>query len=99
MFVKIDPALDQTLAVLESAGFIRSFHPLVPPSTIFIDLTKSEMGLWEQISRSGKYSIQRARREGSRIETHQSPSEKILEDFRLVAPDTARVKNILPPPL
>src|SRR3989344_9355252 len=52
MFVKIEPALDQNLALLKSAGYVRSFHPLTPPSTIFIDLTKSEMGLWDQISRS-----------------------------------------------
>jgi len=97
MFVKFEPALGQNLEVLEDSGYFSSRFPLIPPSTIFIDLTKNEPDLWKNISRSGKYSIKRARREGVKIETYQRPSEKVLEEFCLAAGEAAKFKGFLPP--
>src|SRR3972149_6129899 len=99
MFTKLEPSLEQDLKVLEDFGYIRSNYPLTPPSTIFIDLRQNEEKLWENLSRSAKYSINRARREAVKIETYQKPSEKVLEEFCRVAKEAAKFKGFIAPSL
>jgi lipid II:glycine glycyltransferase (peptidoglycan interpeptide bridge formation enzyme) len=99
LFIKIEPGSNQNLDELKKAGYVKSYHPLLPPSTIFIDLTKPEKKLWKENSKTCRYSIRRAQREGATIEIHNRPSEDILEIFRGLMKQTAQAKKILVPSL
>ncbi|HPD73885.1 MAG TPA: peptidoglycan bridge formation glycyltransferase FemA/FemB family protein [Patescibacteria group bacterium] len=85
LFIKIEPFIGQEIAVLEECGYVKSEVALTPPSTIYIDLTKSENELWESISHSGKYSIKRAQREGTVTRFYQNPiKDKMGAYFEMV---------------
>ena len=99
MFVKVEPGLGQDIELLEKAGYKKSYHPLTPPSTILIDLTKSEEELWAGVSKSAKYSVRRARREGVKIEIYQKPNEEILKEFVKLSKQTQRARKVTPPTL
>ncbi len=93
LFVKIEPNLKQNLNILEKHNYQISHSPYLPPSTIHIDLTKSKEKLWDSISRSGKYSIRRAQREGGVVEHYTSPGEGPLEEFNKIAQETSKKKR------
>jgi len=91
--IKVEPSLKQDLDVLRNHGYIKNKSPLCPSATLFIDLTKSEDTLEKSLSRSCKYSIRRARREGVEIEFHRKPSGEILESFYKIHKSTGRQKK------
>jgi lipid II:glycine glycyltransferase (peptidoglycan interpeptide bridge formation enzyme) len=93
LFIKIEPWIEQNLEVLEKNGYHISNAPLAPPTTIYIDLVKSKEELWHSVSRSGKYSIRRAQREGVRVEYFKNPSEELLKEFYGVEADTGKKKK------
>jgi len=90
IIVKIEPSIGQDEDILLEAGFKVSKHPLSPPSTMFIDLTKSEEDLWKNVSRSGKYGVKRAHREGSRVGYFKNPKKQQLKDFFKLAKATGK---------
>jgi len=90
MFIKIEPGFGQDEGLLKKRGYVVSRFPLTPPSTMLMELTKSEGQLWERVSKSGKYQINRAKREGNRTEFFPNPSTKQLEIFYVIAKDTAK---------
>lgn len=98
LFIKVDPDFDQDPSVFESAGFEQSYSPLCPPTTIFIDLTKSEAELWRAISHSGKYSINRARREGAYTKFYRNPSVAVLKKYHEIAVETGKLKHFYTQP-
>ncbi|KKS16627.1 MAG: hypothetical protein UU77_C0016G0014 [candidate division WWE3 bacterium GW2011_GWC1_41_7] len=81
MFVKIEPHISQDISLLESAGYIISLSPLSPPSTIYINLALDEKNLLKKISKSGRYSIRRAGKEGAEVKFYPNPDPEILEKF------------------
>jgi lipid II:glycine glycyltransferase (peptidoglycan interpeptide bridge formation enzyme) len=84
MFVKIEPCCGQDTELLKNRGYVYSYAPLSVPSTIYLDLAKSETELWDNISHSGKYAIHRAQREGARVEFYQKPNDdKLMEHYQL----------------
>jgi lipid II:glycine glycyltransferase (peptidoglycan interpeptide bridge formation enzyme) len=91
--VKIEPDIEQDLRILEEEGYITNVSPLCPPSTIFIDLKKSEGSLYEDLSGSCKYSIRRAQREGARVEFFKNPSLEVLDKFYKIHKSTGKQKN------
>ncbi len=93
LFVRIEPNIEQDLNLLAEKDYYPSPYPLIPPATIFINLTKSENDLWESISHSGKYSIKRAQREETKIEFYKKPSDEIVKIFEEVSIATAKKKN------
>jgi len=93
VFIKIEPGTNQDEAILRDRGYQKSKFPLSPPSTIYIDLTKNEQQLWKELSKSCKYSIRRARREGNTVETIHNPGEKELKEFYMIAKDTSKKKK------
>lgn len=95
LFIKFEPSLNQSLEILENAGYVLSSSPLLPPSTVFIHLEKSEGDLWEQISRSGKYSTRRSQREKTKIEYIQNPSKEKVKECYAVISQTAKRKKFI----
>ncbi|MBW6441853.1 aminoacyltransferase [Patescibacteria group bacterium] len=93
LFIKIEPFIGQDTSVLENRGYIKSSEPLTPPSTIYIDLTKSEEDLWKSISHSGKYSIRRAQREGTVLRFYQNPPKEKFPDYYDMTKRTATRKR------
>lgn len=91
--IKLEPNLNQDLQVLKDFGYEARGSPLSPPSTLFIDLRKSEKELWEEVSGSGKYSIRRARREGAKVEFHVNPSEDLVKKFYQIHSSTGKQKS------
>ncbi len=90
MFIKIEAGMDQDENLLTDKGYVRSRFPLSPPSTMIMDLTKSEEEMWSSMSKSGKYSINRAKREGNVVKHRQNPDDKELEEFYAVAKETSK---------
>jgi lipid II:glycine glycyltransferase (peptidoglycan interpeptide bridge formation enzyme) len=90
LFIKIEPSHAQDLKVFKKHDYVPSLSPLAPPSTIYIDLTQDERSLFGSISKSGRYSIRRAEKEGVKVSFHPGPSEEILEQFYSIAKSTSR---------
>ncbi len=99
LFVKIEPFIGQNVSVLEQSSYIKSSVPLTPPSTIYIDLTKSEKELWDSISHSGKYSIKRAQREGTVMRFYQNPLKDKMEKYFEIVKETGRRKKFYVQPI
>lgn len=98
VYIKIEPDYTQDLSVFEGEGYRPSYSPNCVSSTIFIDLTKSEEELWESISHSARYSINRAIREGYKVVSVTNPTyEQLRETYDVVAA-TSKLKNFYLPP-
>lgn len=98
LFIKIEPGIKQNQEILINAGYELSSHPLCPPSTVFIDLRKSEKDLWENISRSGKYSINRAKREGSVVSFTNTPTKQEVDEYYHLVQKTGKFKRFYTEP-
>ncbi len=79
--VKLEPSLNQNLALLQDFKYLPLGEPLIPPSTRFIDLTLSKDALWKSLSHSCRYSIRRAYREGAHVKFFRYPDEDTLRTF------------------
>ena len=95
LFIKIEPVDEDNAKLLKKNKYVVSGHPLCPPSTSVIKLKTSEAKLWENISKSGKYSIRRAKREGSRVEFIQKPSKKEVEKIFPIIKETSVKRKFL----
>lgn len=95
LFIKIEPFLGQDETLLEKKGYLKSNSPLSPPSTIYMDLTKSEEELWNSLSHSAKYSIKRAQREGTVTRFYQNPLKEKIEPYFEVLKKTGRRKHFI----
>jgi len=93
LFIKIEPGSKQNIKTLEENDYHPSQFPLLPPSTIFINMQKTEEDLWNAISHSGKYSIKRSEREGAKVEYYQKPSDEKLSAFTEIAIQTSKKKR------
>ena len=96
-YLKLEPSLKQNLKILEQSGFSASFSPLSPPSTIFIDLTLDTNNLWDNLSSSAKYSINRAKREGGIVEHTVNPTTKQIDEVYQIIRTTALKQRFLVP--
>jgi lipid II:glycine glycyltransferase (peptidoglycan interpeptide bridge formation enzyme) len=57
---------------------------------MLIDLELDEKILWEKLSHSARYSINRSRREGTVLRYYENPTEDALENFYKVFAETAK---------
>ncbi|HSX39593.1 MAG TPA: hypothetical protein VLI92_03315, partial [Candidatus Saccharimonadales bacterium] len=89
----IEPSLAQNLDQLYSAGFVKSNFFLTPVKTLILDLQKTETELWNDLSHSCKYSINRAKREKNTVEFYTNPSEEKLKEFFAVYKETGVAKK------
>jgi len=99
LFIKLEPCVDQDKKILEDSGYVISIFPLVPPSSMFIDLTKSGKKLWNDVSRSGKYSVNRAKREGAETVVYKNPAIEILQEYFEIEKYTGKLKKFYVQPL
>jgi lipid II:glycine glycyltransferase (peptidoglycan interpeptide bridge formation enzyme) len=79
--LKVEPGFGQDPILLTSRGYVLSDSPLSPPSSLYVDLNKSKEELWKALSRSGKYGVNRAKREGCSIEFIKNPTDTLLKDY------------------
>jgi len=96
-FIKLEPSLNQSLSDLDRADFRISSSPLSPPSTIFMDLAKSTDNLWANLSPSVKYSVNRAKREGGRVEVIANPTNELLTKIHPIIVETAKSQKFPAP--
>lgn len=99
LFIKIEPYFGQDVTLLQNHGYVYSTFPLTPTKTIYIHLTKSEEELWQNLSKSCKYSINRARREGAKVSFHRYPKDEVVESFYSVLKSTGSRKHFYTPPV
>lgn len=99
IFIKIEPFIGQDVSVLEKKGYKKSYDPLTPSSTIYIDLTKSEKELHNNLSRSAKYSVRRAQREGTVTRFYQNPPRQKLDLYYEMLKETGDRKHFYVPPM
>lgn len=97
-YIKIELDYDQDESIFDSAGYKKTFSPNAVPSSIFIDLTKSEDDLWASLSRSARYSIKRAIREGYKVDNIRNPGLENLRESYDVFVKTAKFKHFYLPP-
>lgn len=94
--LKIEPDIVQNTQDLESFGYLMNKNPLSPTKTAYIDLQNNEEELWNNISHSGKYGINRGSKEGTKVEFVYNPSiaevTKFYNDIYLY---TANTKNFI----
>ncbi len=93
LFIKIDPFVNQDIQLLRDYGFIQSSFPLCPTKTMFINLELEADALWDRVSHSGKYSINRARREGAKLYFYRNPSTEKLEEYFKILSETGKRKH------
>jgi hypothetical protein len=92
-FIKVEPSLSQQLGELDENGFRVSKGFMSPPSTLFIDLQQKENDIWNSFSHSAKYSVNRAVREGARVEKFIKPNVEILSKFYNLVESTKSKKK------
>jgi lipid II:glycine glycyltransferase (peptidoglycan interpeptide bridge formation enzyme) len=88
--IKLEPFLGQDEKLILDAGYTKSSTPLSVPSTMIMDLEKDEKYLWDKLSHSAKYSINRSKREGSVIRYYENATEDKFKDFYEVFAETAK---------
>ncbi|OGC68966.1 hypothetical protein A2415_04170 [candidate division WWE3 bacterium RIFOXYC1_FULL_39_7] len=98
-FIKIEPGIDQDEEILKKSGYVVSYFPMVPSATIFINLELSEEELWKNVSKSGKYSIHRAEREGARVEIYKNPDAEKFDIYYKILSETGKLKKFYVPPI
>ena len=79
LFVKIEPEAEEQQKVCLEHPLSKSTSPIAPTKTLRIDLTKSQITLYHELSKSCKYSVNRAQREGVTIDITQNPSHQYLK--------------------
>ena len=99
LFIKIEPFIGQDTKMFDERGYVKSNDPQSPPSTIYIDLTKSEEELWNDISHGGKYSIKRAQREGTVTRFYQNPIKEKIDPYFQMVKETGRRKHFYVQPM
>lgn len=80
-FLKLELLYGQDETLVKEAGYKKTQFPLSPPKTLLINLSKSENALWKDISKTGRNLINRAKKEGSRVEIIKSPTMENVERF------------------
>lgn len=95
LFVKVEPVFGQDEKILKQNGYKNSHFPYLPPATLIMDLTKSEETLWKELSHSAKYSINRAKREGAKVEFYQNPSEELIKTFCGLSEQSSKKRNFI----
>jgi len=96
LLMKLEPYED---ADLTGVGFKKSKAPLLPPSTIYIDLENSEEDLRKKLSRSARYSINKAQRDGNEVSIFQEPSNDVLKNFHTLLKETGKRNHFYVQPL
>lgn len=99
LFVKIEPYVGQDVDLLKNNGYKASMFPLTPTATYLIHLDNTEEQLWNNISHSGKYSINRAKREGAHTKVFVNPDEKTVTAFYEILKQTGQLKKFYVPPM
>ena len=97
-YIKIEPDFDQDLSIFEGRGYRPTHSPNCVPSTIFMDLIRTEDDMWAEFSHSARYSINRAIREGYKVTTTKNPPEERLKESYNLFHITATKKNFYMPP-
>jgi lipid II:glycine glycyltransferase (peptidoglycan interpeptide bridge formation enzyme) len=92
-FVKIEPNFGQDVSVFDGTGFDESGNPLSPATTSIIDLCLSKEELWGNLSKSGKYGVNRAKREKTRVDFYQEPSNEKIDILYKMHHRTAKRNN------
>lgn len=94
LFLKFEPSFYQDINLLKKFNFNESNFPLLPSSTGYIDLTQFKNNLWNNLSTSGKYGVNRGEKEKTRVEFYKNPSkEKLLEFYASIYRYTGVLKK------
>jgi lipid II:glycine glycyltransferase (peptidoglycan interpeptide bridge formation enzyme) len=98
MFVKIEPTNKKNEEMLKENGFKRSKFPLTPPSCQYINLQKDEEELYDDLSKSAKYSVRRSKREGDYVKFVKNPNDEALDRMHEVCVVTGKRGKFYVPP-
>lgn len=92
-FILVEPGVTQNYNNLLSLGFIPSTQLMSPTATVIIDLKRAPDVLWNDLSQSARYSVNRSKREQTRLEIVREPSRTQLEHFYTLYEATTKVQN------
>lgn len=84
IYIKLEPNISQDTIILDEAGYKESDAPLAPPATLVINLTKPPEELKKDLSKSGQYAINRAKREKNTVEVFVNPTDEVLDLFHRI---------------
>ncbi len=91
--LKIFPGLGQDTVLLKKHGYKPDTSTDSPPKTMLIHLRKSQKELWEQLSSTCRYSINRANRYGVKVEILQKPLPEEIEKFHTLIARRGKTKK------
>lgn len=92
-YIKFEPSADQNIGVLTSAKYSKTYYPHIPTKTMYINLSLGENALFEKLSKSAKYSVNRAQRENARYEIYSNPTNEQLKNFYDLYAESGKYKN------
>lgn len=99
LFIKLEPFLGQDIKLITDAGYVESPYPQCVPSTMYLNLAKSQDELWGGISHSGKYAINRGKREGAEVTFITNPfGTAELKQFYDLCRETGKLRKFYVPP-
>ena len=84
LFVKLEPVPPLNKKIREQLhhhGYRQDSWPLLPTRTVWIDLTKTENQLWEEMAKDTRYCIRRAEKRGIKI-FRRADIENFYNNFR-----------------
>jgi len=93
LFIKLEPFVGQDMELMKACGYKVSNTPQCVPSTMYIDLTQTEEELWNKLSHSAKYSVNRSRREGDKVVFYKNPTKDVLKPYYAMCVETGRLKK------
>ncbi len=99
MFVKIEPSDQKEIKLLETYGYQRSYSPLLAPTTLVVNLTKTKEQLWKNLKKDAKHQVNLAKQYGLTTTFSENPPTKIQEEFHKVLLETGKRDKFFIQPL
>ncbi len=93
LFAKIETTNPSDVKKLEGFGYERNFFPLVSPSTVIINLKKSEKTIWSEFKKDAKYAVNRAEKDGLKTKLFENPNQEIQKEFWKLLSNTGKEKR------
>lgn len=99
LFVKLEPFLKDCLCtktVFAKSGFKPDSWPLLPPKTLWIDLSKDEEELLKAMEQKTRYSLKKAKSSGLKIKiiSGDKLENQLLKDFYQLFKISRKAKNL-----
>lgn len=102
LFVKLEPSTADQYNLVVKNGFVPDPSPSLATKTIVVDLTKSEVQLWSDLSQDARQSVRKAQSSKLKFQSYKPADpgfEIALQDFHRLLKETGRRQKFWTPSL